>query len=378
MLTIPGLPVPGHLAHALGLLTLLPRGAPGYARRVAPAEAISHFEFWPRWLFYLPLVAYWAGRAVRHGSITLPTAANPGIETGGLCGESKSAILDRVEGDARAAIAPYTVAVAGEALSRGAVGKLGWPLVVKPDIGCNGAGVRLVRDAAALRTALGSFPRDTLVLVQAFAPGPGEAGVFYVRAPGEACGRITSLTLKHAPSVVGDGRSTLRALVLAHKRAGQVPHLYLPRFRDRLGCVVPAGETVPLVFAGNHCKGSVFRDGAAMITPELTARIDAFARALPGFRFGRIDLRYPSDAALRAGRDLLVLEVNGVGSEATHIWDGTCSLRDAYRAQFAHHRMAWELGRAMRVRGHAPSGVRAVLRAWRRQRRLMAAYPPGD
>ena len=350
----------------------------GGAHRAAPGNAISFFEFWPRWLFYLPVVAYWAGRALRHGSLTLPTAANPGIETGGLCGESKSAILDRVEGEARAAVAAYTTTVAGIVPDQAAVRALGWPLVVKPDIGCNGAGVRLVGDEAELRAAVDSFPPGARLVVQAFVPFRGEAGVFYVREPGETRGRITSLTLKHSPAVVGDGRSALRALVLAHPRAGRVPQLYLPRLRNRLDIVVPAGQTVPLVFAGNHCRGSVFRDGAGMITPELTARIDAFARAIPGFRFGRIDLRYPSDAALRAGRDLLVLEVNGVGSEATHIWDGTYTLRAAYRAQFAHQRMAWELGRAMHARGHAPSGVRAVLRAWGRQRRLMAAYPPGD
>ena len=348
------------------------------ARRASPGEPISFFEFWPRWLFYLPVVAHWTARAVRHGSITLPTAANPGIETGGLCGESKSAILDQVEGEARAAVAPYTTVVAGSTLDGEAVQALRWPLVVKPDIGCNGAGVRLVHDLAALRAAADSFPRGVRLVVQAYVPYPGEAGVFYVRGPGEERGRITSLTLKHSPAVVGDGRSTLRALVLAHPRAGRVPQLYLPRLEGKLDWVAPDGETVPLVFAGNHCKGSVFRNGAASVTPQLTARIDAFARAIPEFRFGRIDLRYKSDAALRAGRDLLVLEVNGVGSEATHIWDGACSLRDAYRSQFAHHRMAWEIGRAMRARGHAPSGVRALWRAWRRQKRLMAAYPPGD
>ena len=324
------------------------------------------------------MVAYWAARALRHGSLTLPTAANPGIETGGLCGESKSTILDEVQGNARRLVARYTTTIAGGPLDEHAAAALGWPLVVKPDIGCNGTGVRLVRDPAELRAAVRSFPSGARLVIQAFVPYSGEAGVFYVRLPGEAHGRITSLTLKQSPVVVGDGRSTLRALVLAHPRAGRVPHLYLPRLRDRLGTVVPADATVALVFAGNHCKGSVFHDGAALVTPELTARIDDFARAIPGFRFGRIDLRFPADAALRAGRDLLVLEVNGVGSEATHIWDGTCSLRDAYRAQLAHHRMAWDLGRAMRAQGHAPASLRAVLRAWKRQRRLMAAYPQND
>ncbi len=48
--------------------------------------------------------------------------------------------------------------------------------------------------------------------------------------------------------------------------------------------------------------------------------------------------------------------MNGAGSEATHIWDARCTLREAYAAQFAHYRAAWEIGRANRAAGHARAG----------------------
>lgn len=69
-----------------------------------------------------------------------------------------------------------------------------------------------------------------------------EAGVFYVREPGGEGGRIVSLTLKYFPYVHGDGRSTLRELILADPRAGRVPHLYLPRHAARLDQVPEAGS----------------------------------------------------------------------------------------------------------------------------------------
>ena len=54
------------------------------------------------------------------------------------------------------------------------------------------------------------------------------------------------------------------------------------------------GERVRLVFAGNHCKGAAFRDGRDLITPALTERVDWLARTIPGFHFGRFDVRFSS------------------------------------------------------------------------------------
>ncbi len=226
-----------------------------------------------------------------------------------------------------------------------------------------------------MAAAVAAFPAGTRLLLQRYVPAPGEAGLFYIRYPHEATGRITSVTLKHQPAVAGDGRSTLEALVRADPRAGLVPQLYLPRLAQRLAEVPAAGEAVPLVFTGNHCKGSVFVDGADRITPALTRQVDEIARDIPGFHFGRIDVRYGSEAALRLGQDFTIIEVNGAGSEATHIWDARCTLREAYASQFTHYRAAWEIGRANRAAGHRPSGLRALYRAWRNQTRLMGGYP---
>ena len=352
-------------------------------KRTQGGRVLSAFEFWPDWLFYAPVVLQWIALGLRYGNFSLPSSANPGIVVGGLCGESKIDILDLVQAPGRDWIAPYarfdTGAddLAAAEAARAAAG-LDYPLVLKPDIGCNGTGVRLIADSAALARALPDYPRGVGLVLQHFIPFEGEAGAFYVRRPGEAHGRLTSLTLKIAPHVIGDGRSTLRELILADPRAGRVPQLYLPRLAGRLGDVPRTGEAVRLVFSGNHCKGSIFKDGRDEITPALAARIDAIARAIPDFHFGRIDLRFASLAGLRKGEDFAIIEINGVGSEATHIWDPDCSLREAYRAQFWHYRAAFEIGREMRARGHRPHGIRAMLRLWRLQRRLMAAYPIND
>lgn len=347
-----------------------------------PVEpAVSHFEFWPDWAFYTPIVAQWILLGLRYGDMSLPTAANPRIELGGLCGESKSAILDLVNDPARARLAPYVclrqcdAEAAEQAMARAG---LSYPVIVKPDIGCNGTGVRLVRDRAGLADYLTAFPRDAAVMLQRFIPEEGEAGLFYVRHPDEAEGRITSLTLKQPPVVVGDGESTLEALVRADPRAGLIPHMYLPRLGARRTAVPAAGERVQLLLVGNHCKGAIFRDGREEVTPALTRAVDAIARAMPDFHFGRLDVRFGSLAALRRGEGFTVIEINGVGSEATHVWDAHTRLREAWADQLHHYRTAFEIGRVQRARGHRPSGIRAMWRNWRRQKHLMARYPLHD
>lgn len=348
-------------------------------------RVLSPFEFWPDWAMYTPVVMLWIALGLRYRDFTMPTAANPGIASGGLCGETKSSVFALAGPHAQTRIPTWTIiqasgnaaADARTAEHAAAAAGLAAPFVIKPDIGCNGTGVRIAASLAQLAHRLEGYPEGAALMLQELVPWEGEAGLFYVRAPGEARGRLTSLTLKIAPYVVGDGRSTLQDLVLADPRAGRVPDVYLPRLQGRLDEVPDQGERVRLVFSGNHCKGSLFRDGRGEITPALEAAVDAFAQDLEQFHFGRIDVRYESLAAFRRG-EFRVIEVNGVGSEATHIWDPECSLREAYSAQFRHYTAAFRIGAAMRARGHKSSGLRELGRLWRLQRRLLAAYPLND
>ncbi len=357
--------------------------AAALAEPVARRRDVSPFEFLPGWLTYGPVVAQWIALGLWHGDLSLPTAANPAITTGGLCGESKTAILDQLQGAARDWIAPYTTLVTGQddvprAEAAMEQAGLALPVVLKPDIGCNGAGVRLVEDAGQLAAALAAFPRGVTLVLQRLIPWEGEAGIFYIRRPQDDVGHLTSLTLKHAPSVTGDGAATLRALIEADPRHGKLQRLYLSRLAGRLDEVPTRGQRVRLVFAGNHCRGSIFRNGTAELTPALATRIDAIARALPDFHFGRIDVRYRSLHALREGTDFSIIEINGVGSEATHIWDPDTTLREVWMSQLRHYGAAWSIAAEMRRRGARSSRLWPMFRDWQNQLRLMASYPLND
>jgi membrane protein DedA with SNARE-associated domain len=298
------------------------------------------WEFWPPWLAYLPILPYLLYLGVRHRSLTLFTAANPGIPSGGFVGESKSAILGHLP-----RVPEFRLVRAGETVDVSE-----FPVVLKPDVGERGTGVVIARSQDEVEAYLAAARIDTIV--QRYVGGL-EFGVFYYRYPGETLGRISSITEKRFPEVVGDGASRLSDLVLRDDRAVCLAHVYLSRQHDR---VPAAGERVRLVELGSHCRGAIFLDGSRYVTPELEFAIDAVAQSHPGFYFGRFDVRTPSIADFQAGR-FHVLELNGVSAEATHIYDPSVSVLEAYRVMFRHWRVALEIGAANRAAGAEVPGI---------------------
>ncbi|MEO7274662.1 MAG: carboxylate--amine ligase [Vicinamibacterales bacterium] len=332
------------------------------ARLRARLARLRRWEFWPAWVINAPVAIWVCGLAMRHRSVSVFTAANPGIEEGGFVGESKSAILAQLP---QAWVIPWMVVERGPVAARsGALAeglrRRGWtyPLVLKPDVGQRGTGVRWVRDA---REASRYLAREAgRVLVQIPHDGPCEAGLFYVRRPGEARGHLFSITDKRFPSVIGDGRGTLESLILAHPRARLQADVFLIRHAARREWIPAAGEIVPLVRAGNHAQGTQFFDGTRLATAALAARIDGIAQAVDGFYFGRFDVRYADARELMAGRGFAIVELNGVTSEATHIYAPGATLAAAWGTLMRQWSLAFAIGAANRACGHQPATLRRL------------------
>jgi hypothetical protein len=338
----------------------------------------SQWEFWPPYLFYPPVAAYIAYLGIRYRNWTLFTAANPAMPASGFVGESKHQILEHLK-DAAPWLPHSTLLPSGSPTQRIAEAQefmrchsLQLPVVVKPDAGQRGSGISIIRSFEQLQEYLtrASFP----VILQEYIPGK-EYGVFYYRYPGDRRGRIFSVTEKRMPVLLGDGVRTLEELILADERAVCMSHFYLRKNSERIQEVPAMGEGVQLVEIGTHCRGAIFLDGGDVITPELEAVIDQIAKSFEGFFFGRFDIRVPSRQDLMAGRNLKIVELNGVTSEATHIYDPKMSLVDAYRVLFEQWRIAFEIGRLNRERGFRATSARELLRAAREYGRLAQSYP---
>ncbi len=394
--------VTSYLAHMkwpimIGVVTLLILWQWGAARRRKKNElaeeraerppVVSRFEFWPPYIFYIPVGFYYAFLAARFRSLTLPTISNPSIYSGGMVHESKSQILSLVGKDQRHWVARFTTVKLPHRRRKLEVfqqhvlkilekEKLSFPLVAKPDVGQRGAGVRPVRTEAELRAYIEKFPLGERLVLQELADFRFEAGVMYYRRPGKNLGHIPSLTLKYFPVVIGDGKSTLRQLILADERAQYLAEVYFKRHRRKLDHVLPAGEEFRLVFSGNHCQGTIFKDGTDQVTPALLSRIHEISVSMPDFYFGRFDIRFHNLETFLKGEDFKIIEVNGASAESTHIWDARVTLKQAYRALFRQFRILFEIGEANRRRGHKPLGAVRMIRDIVNYQKKAKQYPP--
>lgn len=348
-------------------------------------KPLSLFEFWPGWLFYPPVVLYSFFLMLRFRGMLLPTAANPAFPVGGIVGESKKEILAVARRHLDGLVAPFISRRRGAAhatheteatLEALAHAGLDFPLVAKPDKGCRGAGVRPVYNVADLEAYLTIFPENTDFILQHLISCEGEAGVFYVREPHAPHGKILSLTLKYFPQVVGDGTTSLRDLILHDARAVRLTDIYFPRFAERLNDVPSAGQIIRLAFAGNHSKGAIFKNGDALVTPEMTAMFDRLSQKINGFYFGRYDIRFDDFSAIQRGEEAFtIIEINGAGAESTHIWDANVSLLQAWRDLMRQCYFAWKIGAANSKAGAAVLTVSALWADYRHEKRVSKFYP---
>ena len=354
-------------------------------------EQLSFFEFWPMWAFYPPVMLYALYLMLRYRGILLPTVANPSFPGGGFVGESKADILALATKHTPEWVADFFAITRPpladayemnqfkqEVLSGMQQKGFEFPVVAKPDMGCRGVGVKLLKSETELLNYIHHFPAQAKFLVQRYVNLEGEAGVFYSRLPGQATGELISITLKYFPYVTGDGVRTLRELIMADDRAGKLSHLYLKRHIARLDTVPAVGESIRLAFAGSHSRGAIFRNGTHLITPQMQARFDEISQRLPEFYFGRYDIRFADFAEVQQGKNFTIVEVNGAGAESTHIWDRKTTLFKAWLDLFKQYRLLFKTGYLNRKRGFKPISIKSFWRGYKLEKSLTTRYPPTD
>ena len=319
------------------------------------------WEFWPVWAVYSVPAFYIAWLLLRYRGMSF-TAVNPLLPGSGFVGEKKSIGLRAFNAVAPEFVADFAIIAQADSLEKRlltakqfmASRSLEYPVVLKPDDGQRGLDVEVIRSAAELESYLSDIKVDTLI--QEHIEGL-EFGVFYTGFPATGQGAIFSLTEKHFPVLTGDGQRTLEQLILDDRRTHFMARYLLDLHAGSLHWVPAEGERFKTVEIGSHCRGSLFLDGAAKITPELEQRIHSLSQAAGGFYFGRFDIRAASLDCFQRGDAFKILEVNGVTSEATHIYDPRHSVWYGWKTLCKQWRLAFEIGEQNRRRGERGMGL---------------------
>lgn len=209
-----------------------------------------------------------------------------------------------------------------------------FPFIAKPDIGLRGSAVKKIHNLEELKSYNQNANFD--YLIQELIPYENEVGIFYVRFPHEQIGRITGIVSKEFLAVTGNGFSTVEELIKDNPRFELQLKNLQKEYGEKLFEIPLKGQFLNLVPYGNHARGAKFIDGSNWITPELTHTINNLCTQIDGFYFGRLDIMYRSFSELSKGNQFMVVELNGAGSEPTHIYDPKHSLFFAWK-ELARH-----------------------------------------
>ncbi|OWY24377.1 hypothetical protein C7N43_23830 [Sphingobacteriales bacterium UPWRP_1] len=304
---------------------------------------LLNWEYWNMYVLYAPVFFYYLYLSVKARSFLFFSAANPSIVTGGFAGESKILIINTTPAN----LQPKTVFVArNTAFTRvcADIAKAGiaYPLIVKPDVGQRGLLVEKIPDETALQVYHTRFGAVDL-LVQDFVDLPLELSVLHYRFPNQQSGNITSVTLKEHLRVTGNGKHTLQQLIENYPRAVLQKERLAKLYSKTWNTVIPKGETLLLEPIGNHSRGTMFLNGNHLIDQPLIQVFDQINLQLPHVYFCRFDLKCTSIDDLKQGKNIQILEINGVGAEPAHIYHPGYPLPKAIADLFAHWKTIYEI-----------------------------------
>lgn len=312
---------------------------------------LFNWEYWSFSMVYIWIYPVWFLFCLRARSFFFFAASNPGFRNGGFLNESKKDLHALIPSHMVPATLFFSLPVnAGMVIQNLAHHNIRFPMIGKPDVGGRGRGVKALKNEEDLRKYLQQVFLD--FHIQEFVPYKNEVGIFYYRYPGSSSGEISGIVKKDFLSVTGDGKQTLEQLLKYHKRAILQRESLKRIYGEGIYEVIPDGEMRVLVPYGNHSRGAKFLDDSHLVDERLTATIDSICQQIKGFYFGRLDLRYNTWEELKEGKNFSIIEVNGAGSEPTHIYDPRHSLFFAWREIIRHWRILCRISRMNHKLGH--------------------------
>ena len=311
---------------------------------------ITNWEYWSTFTIYLPLLPVWLYCAYKARTLLFFHGANPSIKYGGMAMESKKEIYDLIPEN----WIPKTVFASSETLFDEILvelqlKKIDFPIIVKPNIGLKGLGVAELKDSDELENYQNN--NDCDFLIQEKINYQNEVGIFYHRFPDEKRGEITGMVKKEFLSVKGDGRKTLRELVMENPRSAFQIKAIEQKMGNEMSKIVPENEEIILIPFGSHTRGAKFVDISSDVTEKLEQKIDEICTKVNGFYFGRLDVMFENLELLKNGENFKIIEINGAKSEPTHMYDPKHSLFFAWKEITKHWKIMAEISRRNHEKG---------------------------
>ncbi len=307
-------------------------------------EKIKNWEQWPFKILYAPITPMWVWYMIRSRAIWFFTPSNPKLTFGGMEGEPKKEMHDLLP----AHLCPtYFNVKPGEnfsnVLNKLKLFNIGFPLIVKPEVGGQGILFRKINNVEELKIYNEKVPVE--YIIQEFVAYPIEVSLFYYRYPDQPKGAITGFLQKLPLQVKGDGIHNLEELILMGAKSGQRIEELRIKHEHNFKKILPDGEKYMLSYAANHNRGARFVDLKNEIDENILGILDNISLGINDFFYGRYDIMCNSIEELKQGKKFVILEYNGCGAEPNHFYDTGYTLINAWKEILKHWKILYQISR---------------------------------
>lgn len=311
---------------------------------------LVRFEYWSMHTFYAIPALYIVYLAIKARSLTFFAAVNPALRMGGAVGYDKYEAQKLIDEQYLPKTCFFVAKTPVQTiLQQMELHGLQFPVIAKPNMGERGVGVEKLNTSADLTNYIANFNGN--FMLQEFLQLPLEFGVFYYRMPDKSSKGVISVTQKQFMQLTGNGKLSILQLMQNSPRY----ILQIPRLKQKMGDgihqILSQGQTYLLEPIGNHNRGTIFLDANYLLSEQLSAVFDNIVEPMNGFFYGRFDIKTTSPEDLLMGKNIKIMEVNGVASEPAHIYQPNNSLLNAYRDVFKHLNLIYKIAQQNHQQG---------------------------
>lgn len=311
-------------------------------------KKIFTYPGFPIWFFHLPIVPYYLYCSLRRFSLAFFTNTNPSIHTGGFVNDAKTDYIKTIDKN----LIPkhiYIQQLSIEKIKEELINNnISYPLILKPNKGERGKGVIKINNENELVNILQKKPSD--FILQEFINYPLEFGVLYYKFPITGEEGITSITLKEIPNIQGNGIHTIKELI--EKKYGNLNFENIKNINTN--SILNKQEILSLEYIAHRNRQCIFKNYNHVNCPELLTTFSNISKQIEGFYFGRYDIKANSIEDLISGKNIKILEVNGVGSQPIHIFDPEYPFIKTYLDLNHHWRLIYKISLQNQKRGYLP------------------------
>lgn len=322
-------------------------------------ERIYKFEYWSFWIFYFPFVLQWLYYSIRSLSFVYFTRANYNTPFGAFFQYSKFQFTNQISKEYLPTT--YLFNSKSELRNNLAIHIFNNRFIYKPDFGERGKGISLYYKEDFIKVI------DTLnypCQIQEYINLPIELGILFYKLPSGKKG-ITSIVRKDFLTITGNGESSLGDLILNEVRASNRIDYLKSKFSKIWNSILKLNESIVLEEIGNHNRGTTFLNSNNIICDELVEVINKITSPISGFHYGRLDLKCETIEKLIKGKNIKIIEVNGVASEAGHIYDPKMSLFKAYKDVYKNNQIVFKISQELKKQGKkTPNTLFEFINAW--------------